>query len=145
MGTKRTAWKKDNANFLLSFKTTCLFWIPRLFRTSVLSVSAYGGNGDTGAVREWASVGLSVYRGATLGQPWAFLHKFGLKGCHRPKMELCCSLLHCGVPNTPMLLCWTVQITRSFALVPPSSYSTYSDTLGCTGLTSGWRLEAGTS
>lgn len=67
MGKKRTAWKKDNANFLLSFKTTCLFWIPRLFRTSVLSVCAYGGNGDTGAVREWASVGLSVYRGATFG------------------------------------------------------------------------------
>lgn len=35
--------------------------------------------------------------------------------------------------HTPVLLCWTAQITRSFALVLPSSYSTYSDTLGCTG------------
>lgn len=90
---KRTLHERKIMLTFFLFKTTCLFWIPRLFgNVRALSLCANGGIGDTGAFREWASAGSSVYRGAVLGQPWVFLHKFGLKGCHRPQMELCCSL-----------------------------------------------------
>lgn len=63
--------RKIMLTFFCRLRPHAFFEYHAYFETSVLSQFAYEEeNGDTGAVRDWASV--SVYHRAALGQPWAF-------------------------------------------------------------------------